>query len=163
MSIGSRALDAMAYYQIKMNEPGNVGYHDLANAVYVSTGGSPTKKQFSSMIEHTPEAIHHLCFDRDRAGRMFAVNFAMQKDGRVFTSHLSQDKETLVVTDPTKGVKRHELPMEPFDFGDVCDRLGIDSRGIGYEPCDSRYKDWNDQLLDKPMENEETQTRGMRR
>jgi hypothetical protein len=157
------AFDAMAYYQIKMNEPGNVGYHDLANAVYVSTGGSPTKKQFSSMIEHTPEAIHHLCFDRDRAGRMFAVNFALQKDGRVFTSHLTQDKEKLVVTDLTKGFKRHELPMEPFDFRDICDRLGIDSRGIGYEPCDGRYKDWNDQLLDKPMENEETQTRGMRR
>lgn len=58
------AFDAMAFYQLKMNEPGNVGFHDLSNAVYVSTGGSPTKKQFSSMIEHTPEAIHHLCFDR---------------------------------------------------------------------------------------------------
>lgn len=68
------------------------------------------------MIEHTPEAIHHLCFDRDRAGRMFAVNFALQKEGRVFTSHLSPDKERLVVTDMTKGVKRHELSMEPFDF-----------------------------------------------
>ena len=157
------AFDAMAYYQIKTNEPGDVSYHDLANAVYVSTGGSPTKRQFSSMIEHTPEAVHHLCFDRDRAGRMFAVNFALQKDGRAFTSHLTQDKEKLVVTDLTKDLKRHELPMDPFDFRDVCDRLGIDSLRIGYEPCDGRYKDWNDQLLDKPMENEETQTRGMRR
>lgn len=94
---------------------------------------------------------------------MFAVNFALQKEGRVFTSHLSPDKERLVVTDMTKGVKRHELPMEPFDFRDICDRLGIDRRGIGYEPCDERYKDWNDQLLDKPMNNEETQTKGMRR
>jgi len=115
------------------------------------------------MMEHTPEVVHHLCFDRDRAGRMFAVNFAMQKDGRVFTSHLTPDKENLVVTDLTKGVKRHELPLEPFDFKDVCDRLGINGLGIGYEPCDGRYKDWNDQLLDKPVENEESQAKGMRR
>ena len=81
----------------------------------------------------------------------------------MFTSHLSQDKENLVVTDLTKGLKRHELRMEPFDFREICDRLGINSRGIGYEPCDGRYKDWNDQLLDKPMENEETQRKGMRR
>lgn len=115
------------------------------------------------MIDHTPDAVHHLCFDRDRAGRMFAVNFALQKDGRVFSSHLTQDKEKLVVTDLSKGFRRHELPMEPFDFRDVCDRLGIDSRGIGDEPCDGQYKDWNDQLFDKPMVNEETQTKGMRR
>jgi len=38
------AFDAMAFYQIKTSEPGGVGCHDLANAVYVSTGGSPTKR-----------------------------------------------------------------------------------------------------------------------
>jgi hypothetical protein len=51
--------------------------------------------------------------------------------------------------------------LEPFDFNKICDKLGIDRKDIDYQPCDERYKDWNDQLLDKPMAQEET--RGMKR
>lgn len=169
------AFDAMAFYQIsKADRP--TGFHDYGNAVYVSTGGSPGNGQFSTMIKATPNAVHHLCFDRDRAGQIFAVNFAMQHAGRVFTSYQSQDKKNLIVNDMTNGLKRHIFPMDSFDFNDICDKLGIDRRNIGYEPCNAGYKDWNDQLLDKPIMNEtseiniqedvgqeENQSRGFRR
>jgi hypothetical protein len=144
------AYDAMASYQLQPR-----------SGVFVSTGGSPSNRQFSNMIEATPEATHHLCFDRDKAGQMFAVNFALQKDQRVFTSYLSMDKSSLIVNSVSKDFKRYELPLEPFDFNKICDKLGIDRKGIDYQPCDERYKDWNDQLLDKPMAQEET--RGMKR
>jgi hypothetical protein len=144
------AYDAMASYQLEPRK-----------GVFVSTGGSPSNRQFSNMIEATPEATHHLCFDRDKAGQMFAVNFALQKDQRVFTSYLSMDKSSLIVNYVSKDFKRYELPLEPFDFNKICDKLGIDRKGIDYQPCDERYKDWNDQLLDKPMAQEET--RGMKR
>ena len=144
------AYDAMASYQLQPRK-----------GVFVSTGGSPSNHQFSNMIEATPEATHHLCFDRDKAGQMFAVNFALQKDQRVFTSYLSMDKSSLIVNSVSKDFKRYELPLEPFDFNKICDKLGIDRKGIDYQPCDERYKDWNDQLLDKPMAQEET--RGMKR
>jgi hypothetical protein len=145
------ALDAMAYYQLNHEQPG------MGDAVYVSTGGSPSNRQFSSMIEATPEATHHLCFDRDRAGEMFALNFALQKDGRVFTSYLSMDKSKLIVNSMSKDFKRYELPLEPFDFHELCDKLHIDKTNIDYRPCDERYKDWNDQLMDKPMAQDENQ------
>lgn len=170
------AFDAMAFYQIAKADR-KTGYHDYGNAVYVSTGGSPSNRQFSTMIKATPNAIHHLCFDRDRAGQIFAVNFAMQHAGRVFTSYQTQDKKSLIVNDMTNGLKRHVFPLESFDFNEICDKLGIDRRNIGYEPCNARYKDWNDQLLDKPILNEasssviapesneqnENQSRGFRR
>ncbi len=170
------AFDAMAFYQItKKDNP--FMHHVLGNAAYVSTGGSPSNRQFSSMIKATPNALHHLCFDRDRAGQIFAVNFAMQHAGRVFTSYQSQDKQSLIVNDMTNDLKRHVFPLESFDFNEICDTLGIDRRNIGYEPCNARYKDWNDQLLDKPImseestvnqqedtvEQEENQSRGFRR
>ena len=57
--------------------------------------------------------------------------------------------------------------------------MGLVCSKIGYEPCDQRYKDWNDQLLDKPIleemseemseiskenkEQEKRQSRGFRR
>jgi hypothetical protein len=72
------------------------------------------------MIEATPEATHHLCFDRDKAGQMFAVNFALQKGQRVFTSYLSMDKSSLIVNSVSKDFKQYELPLEPFDFNKIC-------------------------------------------
>jgi hypothetical protein len=114
-------------------------------------------------MEQTPEAVHHLCFDRDRAGQMFAINFALQLDKRVFTSYLSANKEQLIINDMTDGFQRHELPLEDFDFNGMCDKLKIDRSRMEYLPCDARYKDWNDELLDKPMEQTENQQKGVRR
>ena len=102
---------------------------------------------------------------------------AMQHAGRVFTSYQTQDKKSLIVNDMTNGLKRHVFPLDSFDFNTICETLGIDRRTIGYEPCNARYKDWNDQLLDKPIMNEtsevniyqdtvgqeENQSRGFRR
>jgi hypothetical protein len=144
------AYDAMAFYQMNPQD-----------GVYVSTCGSPSNRQFSEMIAATPNATHHLCFDRDRAGQMFAINFALQKGGRVYTSYLSPDKKSLIVNSLSNTTKRYELPLETFDFYMICDKLNVNRNGINYYPCDKQYKDWNDQLLNKPIEQE--QTRGMKR
>ena len=157
------AFDAMAYYQIE--KKGTVAYADLGNAVFVSTGGTPSVRQFAGMLEQTPDANHHLCFDRDRAGQLYAVNFALQMNGRVFNSHTTQ-KGTLVVTDLTGKYGRHEMNVATFDFDAICKELGLDKQHIDYRPPSEGYKDWNDQLLDKRMDEsmeqdntEEEQTR----
>ena len=64
------AYDAMAYYQLRRMEGKS------KKAVYVSTGGNPTQKQLTGMLEAAPIAKHHLCFDNDQAGRKFATNYA---------------------------------------------------------------------------------------
>lgn len=148
------AFDAMAFYQLELKRK-PLAFHDLGNAVFVSTGGNPSKQQFASLIAQTPDAMHHLCFDRDKAGEMYCVNFAMQKAGKIFSSHLSKDKETLVVTDLSGKFGRYELNMNPFDFDAICNKLGIRQENISYNPPDFLYKDWNDQLLQKPMKQEE--------
>lgn len=64
------AFDAMSYYQLARKNG------ELTKGVYVSTGGNPTEKQIKGMLEAAPNALHHLCFDNDPAGRAFAANFA---------------------------------------------------------------------------------------
>ncbi len=103
------------------------------------------------MLEQTPDANHHLCFDRDRAGQLYAVNFALQMNGRVFNSHTTQ-KDTLVVTDLTGKYGRHEMDVSTFDFDAVCKELELDTSRIDYLPPREGYKDWNDQLLGKRMD-----------
>ena len=144
------AFDAMAYYQIE--KKGTVAYADLGNAVFVSTGGTPSVRQFAGMLEQTLDANHHLCF-------------ALQMNGRVFNSHTTK-KDTLVVTDLTGKYGRHEMVVTTFDFDAVCKELGLEKQHIDYRPPSEGYKDWNDQLLDKRMDEsmeqentEEKQTR----
>lgn len=113
------AYDAMAYYQLhqKTNK-------DLRNAVFVSTGGSPSRQQFKGMIEAAPQASHHLCFDRDRAGRIYAITFALVHDGREFTS-CTPEADLLVIQETGKGNHHHEIKLEPYDFDKIAETLNI--------------------------------------
>jgi len=60
----------MAYYQLHRD-----GDRDLRKAVFVSTGGNPTRGQMQGLIQAAPKAVFHLGFDNDAAGRQFAENF----------------------------------------------------------------------------------------
>lgn len=64
------AYDAMAYYQLHASMDKHLG-----DAVFLSTGGSPTVMQFRGVIKSAPDACHHLCFDNDLAGKQFVMNF----------------------------------------------------------------------------------------
>ena len=66
------AYDAMSYYQLHRQSGADT------KAVYISTGGNPTENQFRGLVSVTPQANHHLCFDNDNAGRIFALNFIYQ-------------------------------------------------------------------------------------
>lgn len=223
------AYDAMAFYQLQPDKRG------LEKAVFVSTGGSPSMQQFKGMLEHTDKASHHLCFDNDMAGRMYAINFAVARSGKDFSTHIATvaDEDAgiakagqLVVTDKAENGQRFVLNMEPFDYGrlssildiakpdmkDFLDSLkdkndlksgnyallpadsfsgrlfremaeqGIDPTeksekgkqfvptlfrdlqayhspggSTVYEPCDQRFKDYNDQLLNHPMQEQKPQ------
>lgn len=64
------AYDAMAYYQLHRREDSL-----LKEAVFVSTGGTPTVSQMQGLIRSASHASFHLCFDNDMAGLQFAENF----------------------------------------------------------------------------------------
>ena len=128
------AYDAMAFYQLTKYELKNGRNRDLGKelsqldkSVFVSTGGNPSIHQFKGMIAETPEANHHLCFDRDRAGQMFAINFALTKAGKTFNTHVTP-KGKLVVVDTTDKYLRHELNPEQFEFDRLLKILGADAQ-----------------------------------
>lgn len=79
------------------------------------------------MIAETPEANHHLCFDRDRAGQMFAINFALTKAGKTFNTHVTP-KGKLIVVDTTDKYQQHELNPELFEFNRLLKILGADAQ-----------------------------------
>ena len=112
------AYDAMAYYQLHQREN-----KDLRKAVFVSTGGAAGQQQFKSVIEAAPHATHHLCFDRDRAGQVYAINFALTHAGKVFTSKLS--KNNMLVIRLINENLQCEMNLEPFDFQLITATLGI--------------------------------------
>ena len=64
------AFDAMAFFQLRRDDDKGIG-----KAVFVSTGGNPTRAQMQGLIRTAPAAVFHLCFDNDDAGRQFAQNF----------------------------------------------------------------------------------------
>ena len=124
------AYDAMAYYQLHQAEN-----KELRKAVFVSTGGAPSQQQFKGMIRATPDAAHHLCFDRDRAGQVYAIHFALTHAGKEFSTCLSKD-DKLIVQDYNNGNKQHEIGLEPFDFKKITETLGINVKGTVRDDMD---------------------------
>lgn len=142
------AFDAMAFYQIHRDRG------EDTKGVYISTGGNPGENQFRSVMNAFSQARHHLCFDRDHSGEMFACIFAATKAGRDFTLY-SMNNGTMVYTDKSAGYGRLEISPEEFSYPDFCRKLGFSDSNVIYHPADNGYKDWNDQLLGKQMEDKD--------
>lgn len=134
------ALDAMAFCQLNNKKL------NTEDSVFVSTGGAPSQQQFKGMIAATPNASHHLCFDRDRAGQMYAINFALTHAGKDFSSYLSKAGK-LIVRDCSEGYQRHEIALEPFDFKKVTESLGISALKPDLEDAVLEYMKMGDGYL----------------
>ena len=63
------AYDAMAYYQLHQKQN-----RELRKAVFISTGGNPTKEQMRGVLTRSLAAKQHICFDSDTAGLLFSDN-----------------------------------------------------------------------------------------
>ena len=84
------AYDAMAYFQLRRD-----GDKGIGKAVFVSTGGNPTRAQMLGLIRTAPAAVFHLCFDNDEAGRQFAENFmAVAKEEKPHSDVAQAFKDT---------------------------------------------------------------------
>ena len=146
------AFDAMAFYQIRKEQLVDTigGYEDmqnegtyrgdeeirefkqeltdLENAVFVSTGGNPSIHQFKGMFAETNQAKQHIGFDRDLAGRTFAINFALARANKSFYSHIGENGK-LVVVDAQNNNPNQEIDLHDFRFEDALKKLGIESIG----------------------------------
>ena len=120
------AYDAMAYWQLHHEED-----RDLRYAVFVSTGGNPTRGQMQGLIRTAPKAAFHLCFDNDEAGKQFTVNFMNAvKEVRPYSEAARVYKETpgFIETDHEKESAFYKLPMDVKDQYFKVDELREDLR-----------------------------------
>lgn len=129
--------DAMSYYQLNREQ------RDFSNTVFLSTGGSPTMTHFKSVQSATPAAIHRLCFDRDKAGYQFSVNFALAMSGKEYITRVIND--TLVVMDRRTTSEIGVLPLnDDFNYPEVLRNLDIEPETLGYH---GEQKDYVASLL----------------
>jgi DNA primase len=71
----------------------------LGNAVFASTGGHPSETQIRRVLDQTPSATQHLCFDNDRAGQSFTETF------KAIHQEMGLDATRLRVELPAAGYK----------------------------------------------------------
>ncbi len=119
------AYDAMAYYQLHRDRD-----KDLRKAVFVSTGGNPTRGQMKGLI-HATGATFHLCFDNDPAGRQFAENFmCVVKEEKPHSEAARAYRETpgFIELDHEKESAFFKLPDEVKDQYKKVDDLREDLR-----------------------------------
>lgn len=126
------------------------------DAVYLSTGGSPSEQQFKGVLKAAPDARHLLCFDNDLAGKMYCFNFLMHKDGRYFNSYTSPDGQLAFIDRSRPGQSdRHDFNPRTVTFEEFCSAMHLSAGNVVRMAPHPDYKDWNDQLLDRPMAVEE--------
>lgn len=115
------AYDAMAYYQMKHKDD-----KGIKDAVFASTGGTPTVKQMKGLVAASPSAKFCLCFDNDEAGRQFTDNFI--RVAKAENSELRYEREI-----PMEGFKdwNDQLLDETGEEETVKKAVGADMDGDG--------------------------------
>ena len=133
------AFDAMAFYQINRSLLST-------DAALVSLGGTFSDKQVTGVMKRFPDARAFDCFDNDLAGRIYGLRMMALLEG--IPLKINKKDDALFVE--TKG-KSFELNPEHPLAAQVCKHLSIRYR-MGQWLPPKAFKDWNDCLLNKPVE-----------
>lgn len=104
------AYDAMAYYQLHQAQN-----KELRKAVFISTGGNPTKEQMRGVLAVALPARQHICFDTDGAGQVFAENLMdeVYKAVRATVEPTAERKEYLDTVRETHNLDSGNLDLLP--------------------------------------------------
>lgn len=133
------AFDAMAFYQMNKTQLGK----DVA---LVSLGGTFSDKQIIGVMNRFPHARAYDCFDNDLAGRIYGLRMMALLEG--VPMKINKKGDSLQVE--AKG-KPFELNTERSLLAQVSKHLSIRYK-MGQWLPPKAFKDWNDCLMNKPME-----------
>lgn len=133
------AFDAMAFYQMNKTQLGK----DVA---LVSLGGTFSDKQITGVMNRFPHARAYDCFDNDLAGRIYGLRMMALLEG--VPMKINRKGDSLQIE--AKG-KTFELNMERSLLAQVSKHLSIRYK-MGQWLPPKAFKDWNDCLMNKPME-----------
>lgn len=133
------AFDAMAFFQMNRIQLGT----DVA---LVSLGGTFSDKQLTSTMARFPHARAFDCFDNDLAGRIYGLRMMALLEGLPMKINRKGDVIRIEAKE-----KSFELNTERSLLAQVGKHLSIRYK-MGQWLPPKAFKDWNDCLLNKPME-----------
>ena len=143
------AFDAIAFYQVNKAQLNS-------NIALVSIGGTFSDKQITSTMDRFPNARAFDCFDNDVAGRVYGLRMMALVEN--FPIKISKTDSGLNVE--AKG-KSFEVDPERSITSQVGDNITIRYK-MGQWTPPKAFKDWNDCLMNKPMEISLTPNKGDR-
>ena len=133
------AFDAIAFYQMNKAQLSS----DVA---LVSIGGTFSDKQITGTMARFPDARAFDCFDNDVAGRIYGLRMmALIED---FPIKITKTDIGLRVD--AKG-KSFEVDPDRSISSQVSENISI-RRKMGHWSAPKAFKDWNDCLMNKPIE-----------
>lgn len=133
------AFDAMAFYQINRTRLDN-------NIALVSLGGTFSDGQVTKAMERFPNARAFDCFDNDTAGRIYGLRLmAIVED---FSIKITKTENGLKVEAKDKSFNVD--PERPIS-AQVGEKISIRHK-MGQWTPPKAFKDWNDCLMNKPIE-----------
>lgn len=133
------AFDAMAFHQInRARLPENIAL--------VSLGGTFSDNQVKGVIQRFPNARSFECFDNDISGRSYALRLMAIVEN--MPMKITKTDSFLLVE--TKGKSIEVKPGKSLS-SQILDSVPI-KRKMGHWSPPKNFKDWNDCLLNKPVE-----------
>ena len=135
------AFDVMAFWQF------NHVRLQSEQPVLVSLGGTFSDQQVTNIMRYYPNARAVDCFDNDLPGRVAGIRMAGLMDGF---------HPNIVTTDENVRVQWHDkevlLPRETASICTLTEQVEVNADRIGQWKPAKAFKDWNDQIMNKPME-----------
>ena len=137
------ALDAMAFYQMNRTRLDN-------NIALVSLGGTFSDGQITKAMERFPNAKAFDCFDNDIAGRIYGLRLMALVEN--FPIKITKTENGIKVEAKEKAFEVN--PGRPLS-AQVGENISIRHK-MGQWTPPKAFKDWNDCLMNKPIERQLT-------
>ena len=131
--------DIMAFYQFNRLKL------DKESSVFVSLGGTFADGQVKGIMRHFKNARPVDCFDNDLAGRIYGIRLVGLMES-VNLNLVRTDKFVQVTVDG----QQHRMSLEKASAHELASFMDIKS-DIGEWKSAKAFKDWNDQVMNRPM------------
>ena len=131
--------DIMAFYQTNRLKI------DKDCSVFVSLGGTFSDHQITDIMNHYSEARAMDCFDNDLPGRIYGVRMAGLLEG-LHLNIIKSDSTVIIKT----GGKEFSISSDNVSIAELGKHIHLRYK-VGQWKAAPAFKDWNDQIMNKPM------------
>lgn len=131
--------DIMAFYQANRLKI------DKDSSVFVSLGGTFSDRQITGIMNHYSEARAMDCFDNDLPGRIYGVRMAGLQEG-LHLDIIKSDSAVIIKT----GGKEFSMSSNNLSIAELGKHIHLRYK-VGQWKAAPAFKDWNDQIMNKPM------------